>query len=196
MPWKSLALQVVRCCSKNSSDRRLTMHDQGLLPPLMSALHLHGTILKSIFNLERTLCRTGDWVRMIKDYLKTHQSWFWKEYRCRWSGRCSKYSGDGISRTRMIKNCWDRCVLAALPWTRDNMFVVSTYLKKSPTPLGSHMTNVFTVVFWSSHDSSQHKSSHHVSGNHQLYWCASRLPFKVCSILNFINTFFSLFYAL
>ena len=148
-------------------DRILGTHDQGLLP-----------------------------VPPLVPYLKTHQSWIWKEYRCRWSGRCSKYSGDGISRTRMIKNCWDRCVLAALPWTRDNMFVVSTYLKKSPTPLGSHMTNVFTVVFWSSHDSSQHKSSHHVSGNHQLYWCASRLPFKVCSILNFINTFFSLFYAL
>ena len=57
------------------------------------ACYLHGTVLEdmSILNLEGV------------------------PVQVRGSIRCSKYSGDGIYWGRMIKDCWDRCVLAALP---------------------------------------------------------------------------------
>ena len=67
-------------------------HDQGLMAP-PDACYLHGTVLEdmSILNLEGV------------------------PVQVRGSIRCSKYSGDGIYWGRMIKDCWDRCVLAALP---------------------------------------------------------------------------------
>ena len=84
--------RLIRCLSKYSSDGIYWDTWPGT-DGTTDACYLHCTVLEdmSILNLEGV------------------------PVQVRGSIRCSKYSGDGIYWGRMIKDCWDRCVLAALP---------------------------------------------------------------------------------